>query len=123
MRLLALALASTSAAEPEDEALAAYVRFAKTTLPKLEKAWAAPHRADPVKRNKGRVLLLTFPNSGTSYTIRAAECLADSQMCSSYLHECEKSRVVKESTSHLGGRRRRGHGEARPALHDGQGAP
>ena len=89
----------------EDDAIAAYVRFARTTLPKLEKAWAAPHRADPVnfgvkQGKRGRVLLLTFPNSGTSYTIRAAECLADSQMCSSYLHECEKSRVVKESTSH-----------------------
>ena len=96
--LLALALASTTA---EDEALAAYVRFARTTLPRLEKAWAAPHRADAAKQTRrGRVLLLTFPNSGTSYTIRAAECLADSQMCSSYLHECEKSRVVKESTSH-----------------------
>ena len=98
---IALALASTSTAEPEDEALAAYVRFARTTLPRLEKAWAAPHRADAAKQTgRGRVLLLTFPNSGTSYTIRAAECLADSQMCSSYLHECEKSRVVKESTSH-----------------------
>ena len=32
----------------EDDAIAAYVRFARTTLPKLEKAWAAPHRADPV---------------------------------------------------------------------------
>ena len=42
---IALALASTSTAEPEDEALAAYVRFARTTLPRLEKAWAAPHRA------------------------------------------------------------------------------
>ena len=82
---IALALASTSTAEPEDEALAAYVRFARTTLPRLEKAWAAPHRADAVKSKKGRVLLLTFPNSGTSYTIRAAECLADSQMCSSYI--------------------------------------
>ena len=98
---IALALASMSTAEPEDEALAAYVRFAQTTLPRLEKAWAAPHRADAAKQTRrGRVLLLTFPNSGTSYTIRAAECLADSQMCSSYLHECEKSRVVKESTSH-----------------------
>ena len=98
---IALALASTSTAEPEDEALAAYVRFARTTLPRLEKAWAAPHRAAAAKQTgRGRVLLLTFPNSGTSYTIRAAECLADSQMCSSYLHECEKSRVVKESTSH-----------------------
>ena len=100
-RWLVLALASTITAEPEDDALAAYVRFARTTLPRLEKAWAAPHRADAAKQTgRGRVLLLTFPNSGTSYTIRAAECLADSQMCSSYLHECEKSRVVKESTSH-----------------------
>ena len=32
------------------DAIAAYVRFARTTLPKLEKAWAAPHRADPVKQ-------------------------------------------------------------------------
>ena len=47
----------------EDEAIAAYVRFARTTLPKLEKAWAAPHRADPVTQSKrSRVLLLTFPN-------------------------------------------------------------
>ena len=46
---IALALASTSTAEPEDEALAAYVRFARTTLPRLEKAWAAPHRADAAK--------------------------------------------------------------------------
>ena len=38
---IALALASTSTAEPEDEALAAYVRFARTTLPKLEKASTA----------------------------------------------------------------------------------
>ena len=103
MRLLALvlALASTSTAEPEDEALAAYVRFARTTLPRLEKAWAAPHRADAAKQpGSGRVLLLTFPNSGTSYTIRAAECLADSQMCSSYIHECEKSRIVGERPHH-----------------------
>ena len=35
-------------ATAEDDAIAAYVRFARTTLPKLEKAWAAPHRADPV---------------------------------------------------------------------------
>ena len=106
-RWLVLALASTITAEPEDDALAAYVRFARTTLPRLEKAWAAPHRADAAKQTgRGRVLLLTFPNSGTSYTIRAAECLADSQMCSSYLHECEKSRVVKESTSHPFLRRR-----------------
>ena len=35
----------------EDEAVAAYVRFARTTLPKLEKAWAAPHRADAAKQN------------------------------------------------------------------------
>ena len=96
-----LVLALATIATAEDEALAAYVRFAKTTLPRLEKAWAAPHRAAAAKQTgRGRVLLLTFPNSGTSYTIRAAECLADSQMCSSYLHECEKSRVVKESTSH-----------------------
>ena len=47
---IALALASTSTAEPEDEALAAYVRFARTTLPRLEKAWAAPHRADAEAR-------------------------------------------------------------------------
>ena len=47
---IALALASTSTAEPEDEALAAYVRFARTTLPRLEKAWAAPHRADAAKQ-------------------------------------------------------------------------
>ena len=38
-RWLVLALASMSTAEPEDEALAAYVRFAKNTLPKLENAW------------------------------------------------------------------------------------
>ena len=94
---IALAVVATA----EDEAVAAYVRFARTTLPKLEKAWAAPHRADPVKQGKrGRVLLLTFPNSGTSYTIRAAECLADSQMCSSYIHECEKSRIVGERPHH-----------------------
>ena len=74
-----LTLALGVIAVAEDEAIAAYVRFARTTYPKLEKAWAAPHRADPVKQGKrGRVLLLTFPNSGTSYTIRAAECLADS---------------------------------------------
>ena len=47
---IALALASTSTAEPEDEALAAYVRFARTTLPKLEQAWAAPHRAAAAKQ-------------------------------------------------------------------------
>ena len=57
MRLLALvlALASTSTAEPEDEALAAYVRFARTTLPRLEKAWAAPHRADAAKQTGRRL--------------------------------------------------------------------
>ena len=56
---IALALASTSTAEPEDEALAAYVRFARTTLPRLEKAWAAPHRAAAAKQTgRGRVLLL-----------------------------------------------------------------
>ena len=49
-RWLVLALASTSTAEPEDEALAAYVRFARTTLPRLEKAWAAPHEADAAKQ-------------------------------------------------------------------------
>ena len=48
-RWLVLALASTSTAEPEDEALAAYVRFARTTLPRLEKAWAAPHGADAAR--------------------------------------------------------------------------
>ena len=58
MRLLALvlALASTSTAEPEDEALAAYVRFARTTLPRLEKAWAAPHRAAAAKQEAGPAL-------------------------------------------------------------------
>ena len=103
-RWLCLAVV-TVAITAEDEAVAAYVRFARTTLPKLEKAWAAPHRADPVnfgvkQGKRGRVLLLTFPNSGTSYTIRAAECLADSQMCSSYIHECEKSRIVGERPHH-----------------------
>ena len=49
-RWLVLALASTSTAEPEDEALAAYVRFARTTLPRLEKAWAAPHDAADAQR-------------------------------------------------------------------------
>ena len=43
---LKIALATIAIAE--DDAVAAYVRFARTTLPKLEKAWAAPHRADPV---------------------------------------------------------------------------
>ena len=38
----------------EDDAVAAYVRFARTTLPKLEKAWAAPHRAEPVKQRRRR---------------------------------------------------------------------
>ena len=58
---LTIALATIAIAE--DEAIAAYVRFARTTLPKLTKAWAAPHRADPVKQSKrGCVLLLTFPN-------------------------------------------------------------
>ena len=53
--LLALALASTTA---EDEAVAAYVRFAKNTLPRLEKAWAAPHGADAAKQTgRGRALL------------------------------------------------------------------
>ena len=33
----------------EDEAVAAYVRFARTTLPRLEKAWAAPHGADAAR--------------------------------------------------------------------------
>ena len=45
---IALAVVATA----EDEAVAAYVRFARTTLPKLEKAWAAPHRADPVTQSK-----------------------------------------------------------------------
>ena len=53
---IALALASTSTAEPEDEALAAYVRFARTTLPRLEKAWAAPHRAAAAKQEAGPAL-------------------------------------------------------------------
>ena len=58
---LTIALATRVIAE--DDAIAAYVRFARTTLPKLEKAWAAPHRADPVTQSKrSRVLLLTFPN-------------------------------------------------------------
>ena len=51
--LLALALASTTA---EDEAVAAYVRFAKNTLPRLEKAWAAPHRAAAAKQEAGPAL-------------------------------------------------------------------
>ena len=53
-RWLVLALASTSTAEPEDEALAAYVRFARTTLPRLEKAWAAPHGADAAKQPRSK---------------------------------------------------------------------
>ena len=66
---IALALASTSTAEPEDEALAAYVRFARTTLPKLEKAWAAPHRADATKqtgRRGGRRARLASRRARTS---------------------------------------------------------
>ena len=45
---LTIALATIAIAE--DDAIAAYVRFARTTLPKLEKAWAAPHHADAVKQ-------------------------------------------------------------------------
>ena len=45
-----LTIALTTCVIAEDDAIAAYVRFARTTLPKLEKAWAAPHRADPVKQ-------------------------------------------------------------------------
>ena len=52
-----LTIALAAVATAEDEALAAYVRFAKNTLPKLENAWAAPHRADAVKSKKGRVLV------------------------------------------------------------------
>jgi hypothetical protein len=48
-----LTIALTTCVIAEDDAIAAYVRFARTTLPKLEKAWAAPHRArraDPARR-------------------------------------------------------------------------
>ena len=47
-----LTIALATIATAEDEALAAYVRFAKTTLPRLEKAWAAPHRADAAKQTR-----------------------------------------------------------------------
>ena len=57
-----LTIALATIATAEDEALAAYVRFAKTTLPRLEKAWAAPHGADAAKHTgRGRVLLLILP--------------------------------------------------------------
>ena len=51
---LTIALATIAIAE--DEAIAAYVRFAWTTLPKLEKAWAAPHRAAAAKQEAGPAL-------------------------------------------------------------------
>ena len=44
-----LTIALGTIAIAEDDAIAAYVRFARTTLPRLEKAWAAPHRADAAK--------------------------------------------------------------------------
>ena len=89
MRQCRLTIALGVIAVAEDDAIAAYVRFARTTLPKLEKAWAAPHRADPVTQSKrSRVLLPGGPgDAGVKWE------------------------------------RRRGHGEAGPALHDGQGAP
>ena len=46
---LTIALAVIAVAE--DDAIAAYVRFARTTLPKLTKAWAAPHRASAAHQN------------------------------------------------------------------------
>ena len=64
-----LTIALATIATAEDEALAAYVRFAKTTLPRLERAWAAPHRADATKqtgRRGGRRARLASRRARTS---------------------------------------------------------